>query len=185
MNSDAWDTLEQRARWLLAHPNQGSPQELLQGMSQLLRLWRYRRKGLLIAWSILLPGDRTGGRRALVREIAWNRPLDRRHDASTVGSLKRRHSRHPSVRTRDAEVDQEELAPFLDWAAGLSPGWPGPTLPATSAEDVYGLEGFQFLTHLRLEWTGDGPAEWAATRQRFDDFLKFLAAQLKEREIES
>lgn len=183
MNIVAWETLEQRALWLLAHPDQGSPQEVVRGMSQLLRLWRYRRKGLFLTWSILLPVDKTQGRRAMVREIAWNRPLDRRHDASTVGSLKRRHSSHPTLRTRDAEVDQGELAPFLDWAAGLSPGWPGPALAPTSPEDLYGLEGFQFLTHLRLEWTGDGPAEWAGTRRRFDDFLEFLAAQLRQREI--
>ena len=185
MNIDSWESLEQRALWLLAHPDQGSPQEVLQGMSQMLRLWCYRRRGSFIAWSILLPSDRTLGKRALVREVAWNRPLDRRHDASTVGGLKRRHSSHPTLRTRDAEVDQGELAPFLDWAAGLSPGWPGPSLPPTSAEDIYGLEGFQFLTHLRLEWMGDGPAEWTSIRRRFNEFVEFLAAELKEREIQS
>jgi hypothetical protein len=47
------------------------------------------------------------------------------------------------------------------------------------------VEGFRFLTHLRLEWEGDGPPEWASTRRGFIKFLNFVTAQLKEREVES
>jgi len=183
MNTDLWRTLEEQALWLLAHGDQGSPRESIQAMAQELRLWRYLRNGAYTSWGILMPVRENRGKRALVREVTWDRPRDWKRSMGTVEHLKRRPSNDPSLKIRDAELRWTELAPFLDWAAGLPPGLSGPIPPRNSVEHLYGLEGFRSFTHLRFEWAGDGPPAWAPTRLRFLRFLKFLGQELKEREI--
>lgn len=182
MNTAGWKFLEERAFWLLAHGDQAAPREILQGTAPVLRLWRYRRNGSFTSWTILAPVPEDRGLSPRVREIAWDRPLDLQHDASGVTHLKRRQSARPSIRIRDVPLVPSTLQVHLEWASRLPPGLPGPAPPLEVGEDVYGVEGFRSLTHLRFEWAGDGPPDWTPTRLHFTTLLRFLEDSVRERE---
>lgn len=144
------DMERDRALWILGHADQEEPREPLRGMALQLRLWRYRRAGLHVSWSIILPVRDYRDRSAVVREASWDRGA--------------------SVRIRDVDLAWSDLAPFLDSAGGLRPG--GAAVPDTAAVSS-GLEGTRSFAHIRLEWAGQGP-RW------FGQFRNLLVRALKK-----
>ncbi len=146
-----------------------------------LRLWRYPRSGPYVSWSLIVPVREYRLRRAIVREAHWDRSLDWQAAMVPLKRLKLRAPVDPSVRLRDAEVDWIDLAPFLD-AAGRLPArslGTDPTLP--SEQGGCGLEGHRSLAHIRLEWSGKGPAAWKATIAWFERFRSMLVRIMEER----
>src|SRR5437016_5887947 len=102
MNSMDWSTLEGQALWMLGHADQAAPREGLQGMLQQLRIWQYLRTGMYTSWTVILSARDYKGKRAVVREVTWDRPMDWKSRSRTVASLKRRREVDPTVRIRDA-----------------------------------------------------------------------------------
>jgi len=182
MNPENWLKLEARAQWVLAHAEQCPPSEALRGMALQLRLWRYPRSGPHLSWSLIVPAKEYRERRAIVREVRWDRPSDWQAATAPLRALKRRDPIDPSVRLRDAEIGWADLGPFLDAASRLLAKNLGkdPSLP--SAEDGCGLEGFRSLAHIRLEWAGKGPRGWGATIAWFERFRKTLVRIMDERD---
>lgn len=181
MTVQVWKRLEDRALWLLEHPDQSSPRDILRGMALQMRLWRYRRSGPHVSWIVLLPVPDYRSRRGVVRETVWDRLKDWKARMSTLESTKRRQVEEPAISSRDAEVGWGDLEPFVNRCAGLLS--PGPDLdPAASREDVFGLEGYRSLAHVRLQWTGRGPGAWRETVALIDRLRALLVRALRERE---
>lgn len=156
MDPAAWDRLACRALWQLEHPDQMSPPEGAAGLALHLRLWRYRRRGTQVSWSLFLPVRNDGP--AVVRELRWNAAADLRRLASSLMTLKRRPSELPSMRLRDALIDEAKLVPFLLEAPEILAERMPPREDAPDVvRDVCGIEGYRSLTHLRLEWDLQGP----------------------------
>jgi hypothetical protein len=156
LDAAAWARLAGRAVWQLEHPDQLSPREALSGLVLQLRLWSYRRRGAQLSWSLFLPNRKDGS--PLVRELRWNALADQRRMGSALRNLKRRPAELPTVRLRDALVEEAALEPFLVEAPRIL----AERMPATGVEsdvdrDVSGVEGYRSLTHVRFEWEGDGP----------------------------
>jgi hypothetical protein len=184
MNPESWKRLEDRALWLLEHADQSPPSEHLRGMALQLRLWRYPRSGARESWSIILPVREYRERRAVVREVAWDRPADWKRTRARIKSPKVLDILTPSVRIRDAEMDWTALAPFLDAAGRLPMSTLGGPPHAPLEEDAFGLEGFRSLAHIRLEWSGRGPGGWRATTAWFGKFRRLLVQAMKHRDTE-
>lgn len=170
MNARDWKTFEGRATWLLRNADQASPRETLQGMALQLRLWRYPISGVHVSWSILLPVRDYRARKAIVREASWDPSRERKRKAGV----------EPDVRIRDAEIDWEDLSPFLDKAAGFHAGTTGIVAPSGPGTSVAGVEGSRGLAHVRLEWSGRGPRAWAATIAWFEGFRRILVRSFRE-----
>jgi hypothetical protein len=165
MNLDLWVVLESEALWQLEHPDQLPPREDTNGMALLLRHWRYPRSGEHVSWSALLPVRDYRSRRAVIREVVWDRLADWKRRNDELGALKRRPGFPASVRVRDAELSWDELSPHLD-ALGALRTPPGPAVPAPSKEDAFGFQGHRSLAHVRLRWSGKGPRSWAESLSR-------------------
>ncbi|HZE97745.1 MAG TPA: hypothetical protein VE981_12020 [Planctomycetota bacterium] len=184
MKSQLWQNLEDQAHWILEHADQSPPKELLRGMALHLRLWNYTESGSHTSWSLILPVREYRERRAVVRELRWDRAADWKQTMTLQKTLKRRPLPSPSIQLRDAEADWAELVPFLDTAGGLPVLALGkdPALP--SKGDTSGFEGFRPLAHLRLEWAGKGPRGWGETVVWFSRFRNLFVRILKERDTE-
>lgn len=181
MTVPPWNRLEERALWLLEHPDQSPPRELLRGMALQLRLWRYRPSGPHVSWMILLPVPDYRARRGVVRETVWDRLKDWKVRTSAVQASKRRQVEDPAILIRDAEVSWDDLEPFVTRCAGLRS--PSPALdPASSKEDAFGLEGYRSLAHVRLQWFGKGPRAWRETVAWIGRLRGLLVRALRERE---
>jgi hypothetical protein len=130
---------------------------------------------------LIVPARDFRERRAVVREVCWDRSLDWQAAMTPLKTLKRRAPTAPSIRLRDAEVDWTEIGPFLDAAGRLPAGSLGtdPALP--SEQGMCGLEGFRGLAHIRLEWAGKGPRGWVATIAWFERFRRMLVRIMEER----
>jgi hypothetical protein len=117
----------------------------------------------------------------MVREIVWSRGHDERSLAAAHRKHKVRTTVEPTLHVRDADLSSEELAPFLAAAAGLFvPSKPlQEVLPPGS---ISGIEGYGSLTHLRMEWQGPSPVEWADTIVWVDRLRDLLVSSLKDRE---
>ena len=181
MAASTWESIEKNALWALEHASDLSPRDTLEGMAPQLRLWEYRSEGTYTSWTILSsPGTDNSGR-PKVREVVWERRQDERRQASADRKRKLRTNLHSTLRVRDAEVSSKDLTPFSEAAARLF-------LPGISAQesvpqgDAYGIEGYRSLSHLRIEWQGSGPAEWAQTIRWVTRLRDLLRASIKERE---
>jgi hypothetical protein len=185
MNPEFWKPLEAQALWFLEHADQLPPREPLHGMAMQLRVWRYPRSGAHVSWSVILPVREYRARRALVREVVWDRLADWKHRMTPLGTLKRRQILAPSIRNRDSEVNWVDLAPYLDGVGGLRSPIP-PLLPKVlTKEDAFGLEGFRSMAHVRLQWSGKGPRGWGDTVTWIGRFRETLVRSMREREIEA
>ena len=152
-------------------------------MLQQLRIWEYLRTGMYTSWTVILSARDYKGKRAVVREVTWDRPTDWKNRARTVASLKRRREVDPAVRIRDADLDWKDLNPFLEFAGGLHFEPPGTASLLPVEDDVFGLEGFRSYAHIRLEWSG-APRN-RATMGWFRKFRKLLLDAIKDREREA
>jgi hypothetical protein len=181
MAGNAWETMEQGARWALEHARELSPSSPVEGMGPLLRLWTYPLQGTYSSWTILVPTGSEELDRPFVREVVWKRRQDERHLASANRKHKLRTKLESTIHVRDAEVSSGDLDPFLKAGARLF-------VPAISLEeplpegDVSGFEGYRSLAYLRMEWHGPGPVEWAATVAWIARLRGLLVASLQERE---
>ena len=73
---EAWKRMEALALWSLENADQLPPREVTLGMGIMLRHWRYPRSGDHVSWSLILPARDYRTRRAVVREVAWDRMAD-------------------------------------------------------------------------------------------------------------
>jgi len=183
MNPMEWKSLEEQALWLLGHADQAPPREGLQGMLQQLRIWEYLRSGVYTSWSVILSAREYKGKRAVVREVGWDRPTDWKNRTRAESPLKRRRDVEPSIRIRDADLDWVALDPFLEFIGGLQFEPPGPTSLLPTEDDVFGLEGFRSYAHIRMEWMGRPKSR--ATIGWYKKFRKLLAGTIKDREREA
>ncbi len=185
MNIELWKTLEVEALWQLEHADQLPPREVTRGMALLLRLWRYPRSGPHVSWSVILSVRDFRARRAVVREVVWDRLADWKQKMAPLEALKRRQVPAPSVRSRDSEVSWADLAPFLDAVGGLRSPIPArnPALPCR--EDAFGLEGYRSMAHVRLQWNGKGPRGWGDTLAWVGRLRTLLVRSMRERETEA
>jgi len=183
MNPQEWASLEEQALWLLGHGDQAPPREGLQGMVQQLRIWEYLRAGRYTSWTVILSAREYKGKRAVVRELSWDRPADWKSRARAVSSLKRRRDVEPSIQIRDAELNWTDLNPFLEFAGGLHFEPPGTASLLPVEEDVFGLEGFRSYAHIRMEWAGVPKSR--STIGWFRKFRKLLVDTIKDREKET
>jgi hypothetical protein len=182
MNPQEWKTLEEQALWLLGHGDQAPPREGLQGMVQQLRIWEYLLKGRYTSWTVILSAREYKGKRAVVREVSWDRPSDWKIRTRAVSSLKRRRDVEPSIQIRDADLNWTDLNPFLEFAGGLHFELPGMTSLLPVEDDVFGLEGFRSYAHIRMEWAGVPKSR--STIGWFRKFRKLLLDTIKDRERE-
>ncbi len=185
MIPEGWTKLEAEARWTLEHADQAAPRELHHGMALQLRLWHVSAAGVHQSWSVIVPVREYRERRAVIREVRWDRDVDWTRATSPLAELKRRPLPPPSLRVRDAELGWAELSPYLAEAGGLPmKGVPGRETGPAPGEDVSGLEGYRSLAHIRLEWAGKGPRGWGDTHAWFTRFRKRLARVMRERETD-
>jgi hypothetical protein len=146
MEREDCNTPQERALWILSHADQAEPREPLRGMALQLRLWHYRRSGLHVSWSIILPVREYRDRAAVVREATWNRSL-----------------RNSLVGIRDADFAWDDLEPFLEEVGGLRSN--GAAAPAAKG-DRSGIEGTRSFAHINVEWSGRGPLWFGRFRTR-------------------
>lgn len=179
MEPEGWRKLESEALWTLEHADQAPPREGLYGMALQLRLWQVSEAGLHLSWSLIVPVREYRERRAVVRELCWDRGADWAAATNPLMKLKRRASSVPSLRLRDAELGWEQLSPYLAEAGGLPMGRGE---GASAGEGTSGLEGHRSLAHVRMSWSGKGPRGWADTVAWFTRFRKLLARVIRERE---
>jgi hypothetical protein len=185
MNPELWKSLEGQALWLLEHADQLPPREPLQGMALQLRVWRYPRSGAHVSWSVILSVREFRAKRAVVREVVWDRLADWKQRMAPLEALKRRQILAPSIRSRDAEVNWADLEPFLDRVGGLRSPTP-PLLPRVpSKEDAFGLEGYRSMAHVRLQWSGKGPRGWGDTVAWIGHLRQTLVRSMRERDREA
>ena len=181
MNVESWKKLESRALWLLEHPDQSPPRDTTRGMALQLRLWRYRRSGPHVSWGILLSARDYRTRPGVVREMSWDRLKDWKDRRTPLEALKRRQVEEPAILIRDAELRWDELEPHVDRLAGLRP-LSLVSDPAFPGEDVFGLEGYRSLAHVRLQWNGKGPRAWGEGVAWIGRLRTLLIRALRERE---
>jgi len=179
---DRWMQLEAQARWRLEHPDQAPPRDATSGMALHLRLWWYPRSAPHVSWSVILSVRDQRSARAVIREVVWDRPADRRSRENPVQNLKRRQALAPTIRSRDGEMTWEELSPFLDVIAGMKSPVLACSLDDPSPKDVFGLEGHRALAHVRIEWSDKGPAGWGKTLAWIGRLRRSLAQSLRDRD---
>ncbi len=182
LKSESWKRLEVQALWHLEHADQSQPRDLLRGMALQLRLWRYPRSGEYVSWSVILSVREFKSRRAVVREVAWDRLSDWKHRMGPLETLKRRQVLEPSIRCRDSEVNWNDLAPFLDVVGGLRSPMPPRDPAAPSKEDAFGLEGSRSMAHIQLQWNGKGPRGWGDTVAWIGRLREVLIRSMRERD---
>ena len=180
MDPEGWSRLEAEARWTLEHAEQVPPREPLHGMGLQLRVWHDAGAGVRLSWSLIVPVRECRERRAVVREVRWDRGADWAQATHPLQRLKRRTLPGPSVRIRDAEIGWADFSPFLEEAGGLPMA--GREAAAPFGEGASGFEGYRSLAHLRREWTGKPPRGAGDTLAWFNRFRKLLARILRERE---
>jgi len=183
MNPQEWSSLQAQALWLLGHADQAPPREELQGMVQQLRIWEYPCSGPYTSWTVIVSAREYKGKRAVVREVSWDRPADWKSRSRAVSPLKRRRDVEPSVWIRDAELTWADLNPFLEFVGGLHFEPPGIASLLPVEDDVFGLEGFRSYAHIRMEWAGIPKSR--STMGWFRKFRKVLRDAIKDREQES
>lgn len=185
MNPELWTRLEDQALWHLEHADQRPPRDTTRGMALQLRLWRYPRSGVHLSWSVILPVRDYRGRRAVVREVAWDRIADWKHRMAPLETLKRRQVLEPSLRSRDSEVSWEDLMPFLDVIGGFRSPMPLAAPATSSPHDAFGLEGYRSLAHIRLQWAGRGPRGWGDTIAWVGRLRELLVRSMHDRDTEA
>jgi hypothetical protein len=179
---DPWKRLEALARWNLENADQLPPREVTLGMGILLRHWRYPRSGDHVSWSLILPARDYRTRRAVVREVAWDRLADWKRLNAPLEALKRRQGQEPSLRMRDAELGWEEIAPYLLGLGGVSGTIPASRAGESSQLDVFGLQGYRSLAHVALRWTGKGPRSWSVAISGIRKLRSVFVKAMRERE---
>lgn len=184
MTPDQWNQLETEALWQLEHPDQLPPRDLFRGMAMQLRLWRHARSGPRVSWSILLPVREFRTRRAVVREVVWDRIADLKRRRNPLEALKRRQGAGPAIRCRDAEVDWSDLSPYLDIVGGLRSPMPVIAPKDPPKVDSFGLEGHRSIAHIRLHWEGKGPRGWGDTVAWVGRLRDVLIRAMRERDTE-
>jgi hypothetical protein len=184
-NPGLWQRLEEQALWTLEHADQLPPRELTNGMALQLRLWRYPRSGAHASWNLILPVRDVRARRAVVREVVWDRIADWELRMAPRETLKRRQIQVPTIRSRDAEIAWEELMPYLDMVGRLRSPMPILAAATPSTRDAFGLEGYRSMGHLRLQWHGRGPRGWGDTIAWIGRLRRLLVGSMREREPEA
>lgn len=183
MSADPWKSLETEALWSLEHADQLPPREVTHGMALLLRHWSYPRSGDHVSWSLILPARDYRTRRALLREVAWDRLADWKRRTAPLAALKRRQELQPSLRIRDAELSWEELSPHLERLGGMCGTIPVTRAVGASKADEFGLAGHRSLAHLTLRWSGKGPRSWSQALSDIGKLRTLFVRTMKEREI--
>lgn len=179
MNPEGWNKLEAEALWALEHADQAPPREPLHGMGMQLRLWHDAGAGQRLSWSLIVPVREYRERRAVVREVRWDRAADWAQATDPLMKLKRRALPAPRLRLRDAEIGWAELSPFLEEAGGLPMTGREAAPPGEGAS---GFEGYRSLAHIRQEWSGKGPRGGGEAIAWFTRLRKLLARVMRERE---
>lgn len=177
---EGWLRLEARAHWLLEHPDQIPPLDLLEGRSLRFRLWQYRPFGPRRSWGLFVP--MAEGDRALAREVTWDEAVDRRHMSSRLRALKRRPAEEPTVHVRNAVVDRARLEPLLLDAHRLLPVGAIAPDEAAPGGDEFGIEGYREMAYVRLAWQGRLPAEHRDAVAWAVRLRTFLESSLLDRE---
>lgn len=178
---EQWKTLEDRALWILEHAEQTSP---CVGTAPLFRLWHYPSIGAQNSWSVILSVRDHPLEMPRVRAVIWDRTVDWRRMTAPLEALKRGALLKPSIRIEDASVFWGDLAPFLRTALGLTTSASTAGSPVVPGEDVFGIEGFGSMAHLRLKWSGRGPSEWIEIIEWVARFRSLLVRSIRERAME-
>ena len=181
---ESWKRMEALALWSLENADQLPPREVTLGMAILLRHWRYPRSGDYVSWSLILPARDYRTRRALLREVAWDRLADWKRTSAPLEALKRRPAQEPTLRVRDAELGWEEIAPFLLKLGGVSGTIPASRTGESSTLDAFGLQGHRSLSHVALRWSGKGPRSWSDALSAIGKLRSVFVKALRERERE-
>ncbi|HEX7900542.1 MAG TPA: hypothetical protein VF950_22445 [Planctomycetota bacterium] len=179
---EPWKRVEGLALWSLENANQLPPREVTRGMAILLRHWRYPRSGDHVSWSLILPARDYRTRRALLREVAWDRLADWKRMNAPLEALKRRQGQEPSLRVRDAELGWEEIEPSLRRLGGVSGTIPPSRAGEASKLDAFGLQGFRSLAHVTLRWTGKGPRSWSDALSGIGKLRSVFVKAMRERD---
>jgi hypothetical protein len=182
---EAWKRMEGLALWSLEHADQLPPREVTLGMGILLRHWRYPRASDHVSWSLILPARDYRTRRAVVREVTWDRLADWKRIRSPLEALKRRQGLEPSLRVRDAELGWEELEAHLSRLGGVSGTIPASRAGESLKLDAFGLQGFRSLAHVALRWSGKGPRAWSEALSSVGKLRSLFIRAMRERDRES
>ena len=180
---EPWKRMEAMALWSLEHADQLPPREITLGMGILLRHWRYPRSGDHVSWSLILPARDYRTRRAVVREVAWDRLADWKRMSAPLEALKRRQGLEPSLRVRDAELGWEEIEPYLRRLGGVSGAIPASRGDASKL-DAFGLQGYRSLAHVALCWSGKGPRSWSEALSGIGKLRSVFVKAMRERDRE-
>ncbi len=179
---EAWKRIEALALWSLENAAQLPRREVSLGMAIMLRHWRYSRSGDHVSWSLILPARDYRTRRALLREVAWDRLADWKRMNAPLEALKRRQGQEPSLRVRDADLGWEEIAPFLLRLGGVSGTIPASREEESSTRDAFGLQGYRSLAHVALRWSGKGPRSWSDALSGIGKLRSIFVKAMRERE---
>ena len=181
---EPWKRMEALALWSLENADQLPPREVTLGMGIMLRHWRYPRSGDHVSWSLILPARDYRTRRAVVREVAWDRLADWTRMNAPLEALKRRQGQEPSLRVRDAELGWEEIEPYLRRLGGVSGTIPASREQESSKLDAFGLQGYRSLAHVALRWSGNGPKSWSEALSGIRKLRAVFVKAMRERDRE-
>jgi hypothetical protein len=178
MSADAdstWATLEALAVRLLEHPKDLEPRDPIRRYGSLWRLWHFPPFAPQTTWTILTPGRKSpDGSPPLVREVSWDRARDNERVFSGDGNAR------PTVRLRDARLPDADLRRLVEEGARLAVPLVVFAKVVGVEQDLFGLENYEVSPFVRVQWWGEGPAEW----RHFTDWVgavrEFVRCHLDE-----
>lgn len=158
--------LEQRAAYLLTHPEETGLRQLLRRQKLLVRVVHSPAFEPHRAWSVYRPRKEERGGSLLLLRLTWDQSVEPQTPGSDA----------PKVVDRVAYVPQSRLEAVLAQGAGIR-------IPFFCGDGPWGLDGEtwtvdagEYFNTSKLEWWCDGPDAW----RPFIEWVRNLAALLDE-----
>jgi hypothetical protein len=156
-----------RAHHALEHAEQLEPQETVSNVRLMLRHWRYHAFLDHRSWTVFRPARQYMSQGPfIVREVVWARAHDVRRFSDPLEWLRQGYRAPPTLTVRDASMPPSDIVPLLVKLADAPVPLAGVDLSWGVDATACGFEnGEPCYFKVRLQWWGDGPAEWRTFTQ--------------------
>jgi hypothetical protein len=166
-----------RAMEMLENPELFYEPSKLQGMSRILKIWRYPSFSEHQVWAVYQRTLRSSRKEYILLTTVWDRIADTKRFGDPLTGVREGFHTEPTITFQETALPSSTVEELIDKLEASK-------VPAFAKDERIGLDGTRYGIELRyymcltrLRWWCDGPKEWAAIVKAVQEMIEVFEEQ--------